>query len=136
MLSLSDTVGIKINKVDRTNASASVLPCKVLSVKPNVRCPYKLYTPSGILYVNYSADDMLDLRQVVFPGLENLDATNLKEASLIKASRDCSGWNNAATDSSLYSCSGSCINKRCKCRKAGLKCSTKCHPNSTCCQKF
>ena len=101
-------------------------------MKPHVRCAYKLYTPSGILNVNYSADDMLYLLQVVFPGLENLDATNLKEVSLIKASRDCSGWNNAAADSSLCSCSGSCINKRCKCRKAGLKWSTKCHPNSTC----
>ena len=129
-----DTVGIKINKVDRTNTGASVLPCKVLSVKPNVRCPYKLYTPSGILNVNYSSDDMLDLRHVVFSGLENLDARNLKEVSLIKASRDCSGWSNATTDTSLCSCSESCINKQCKCRKAGLKCSTKCHPNSTCCQ--
>ena len=101
-----DTVGIKINKVDRTNTSASVLPCKVLSVKPNVTCPYKLYTPSGILNVNYSADDMIDLRQVVFPGLENLDATNLTEISLIKASRDSSGWNNVAKESSLCSCSG------------------------------
>ena len=74
---------------------------------------------------------MIDLRQVLFPGLENLDATNLTKISL---TRDSSGWNNAAKESSLCSCNGSCINNRCKCTKAGLTCSAKCHPTSTCCQ--
>ena len=130
-----DTVGIKIYKIDRSNTAASVLPCKVLSVKSNVRCAYKLYTASGILSVNYSSDDLLDLRHVVFPELDNLDPTDLKEVSVIRASRGYSGWCSSTTDISLCSCTGSCITKRCRCRKAGIECSTKCHSsNSSCCQ--
>ena len=104
-------------------------------MKSNVRCAYKLYTASGILSVNYSSDDLLDLRHVVFPELDNLDPTDLKEVSVIRASRGYSGWCSSTTDISLCSCTGSCITKRSSCRKAGIKCSTKCHSsNSSCCQ--
>ncbi|KAL8580453.1 hypothetical protein ACOMHN_001222 [Nucella lapillus] len=46
-----NTVGIKIHKVDRTNTSAKLLPCKVLATKPldhNLKL-FKVYTTSGII---------------------------------------------------------------------------------------
>ena len=131
---VGDTVGIKIHNVDRTNTDSRILPCKVLKVREESPVPYQLYTNSGILQTKFSADELQDMKNVCFPDLNQADPNELKEISVIQACRNYSRWSSNPTTESLCSCNGSCITKRCRCRKNGLKCSTKCHHNSTCCQ--
>ena len=100
---------------------------------------YKLYAASGILKNYFSSDDICDMRNVCFPALQELDATTLEEISVIKASKINSNWNATAVQSpTICSCKSSCVSNKCKCKKAGLKCSTKCHKgiDNNCQNKF
>ena len=131
---VGDTVGIKMHSIDRTNTDARILPCKVLDIKPNSQVPYQLYTTTRILQARFSAKDMQDLGKVPFQALDATDPATLTEISVIRASREYSSWNSKPSENTVCSFKGSCITKRCTCRKNGLKCSTKCHTSSSCCQ--
>ncbi|KAK7096356.1 hypothetical protein V1264_005658 [Littorina saxatilis] len=71
---------------------------------------------------------MVDLRNVHFSQLQSVDVETLNEISIIQASRLNTHW--TATGSAACSCRGKCHNMKCKCKRAGLPCSTKCHPKS------
>ena len=135
-LNVSDNVGIKINNVDRTNTEAKFLPCKILEKKPLANSPYKLYSATGIIKTRFQSQDLIEMKSVHFPSLETVDPTQLPEITLIQASRDNTKWKTPAPDGSRCSCKGSCITNKCRCKKAGLKCSTKCHPSNQCQNKF
>ncbi|KAK7097700.1 hypothetical protein V1264_004638 [Littorina saxatilis] len=129
---VGDTVGIRIHEVDRTNTGARLLPCKILSVEQHgSETFYKVYTNGGLLKNKFKAVDMVDLRNVHFSQLQNVDVESLSEISVIKASRIVTHW--TAKGSTACSCRGKCHNRKCKCKRAGLPCLTKCHPQSTTC---
>ena len=123
---VGDVVGIKIHQADRTNTDAKLLPCKVLSIDSSKSTPYQLYCASGILKTRYTSVDLVSMQQVRFPALEEVDPDTLGETTVIQASRENGRWT-AAPSGSVCSCKGSCITNRCRCKKAQLKCSTKCH---------
>ena len=129
-------MGIKINNIDRTNTDAKILPCKILEKKPLSNTTYKLYTATGIIKTCFQSLDLIELKSVHFPSLEAADPTQLPEITLIQACRDNTKWQTPAPDGSKCSCKGSCITNKCHCKKAGLKCSTKCHPSNQCQNKF
>ena len=54
----------------------------------------------------------------------------------LKAARrqDSRYWQATKSSHNVCKCKGSCINNRCCCKKAGLKCGSKCHVGSLCCQ--
>ena len=122
---VGDVVGIKIHQADRTNTDAELLPCKVLSIDSSKSTPYQLYCASGILKTRYTSVDLVSM-QHRFPALEEVDPETLSETTVIQASRENGRWT-AAPSGSVCSCKGSCITNRCRCKKAQLKCSTKCH---------
>ena len=124
-----DTVGIRIAKVDRTNTSKKLLPCKILE-KTNDR--YRIYSVTGILNTTFSYSDLIDLRNVRFEDLETIAPPKLERISFTKASRDVSGFENPSkVGTSVCNCKGDCSNNRC--RKNDIKCSTKCHPDVPTC---
>lgn len=126
-----DTVGIRINEVDRTNTDPRILPCKVLEVTNKGQdTVYTVYSSAGKLKPTFRSEDLVDMRNVCFPGLQNLDVQDLDEVTLIQAARKNSGWQASTTKgSTVCCCKGSCVSNRCKCKKAALPCSTKCHPS-------
>ena len=129
VFNVGDTVGINVHEVDRTNTDARLLPCKVLSMKEKDETTfYRVYTAHGILKNHFSVDDLADMRNVFFPSLENIDTEDLEEISIIQAARKNNSWNvSAVKGKTLCSCKGTCITNKCRCKKSGLKCSTKCH---------
>ena len=135
-LNVFDTVGIKINNVDLTNTDAKILPCKILEKKPLSNSSYKLSSATGIIKTRFQSQDLIEMKSVHFPSLETVDPTQLPEITFIQASRDNTKWKTPAPDRSRCSCKGSCITNKCRCKKAGLKCSTKCHPSNQCQNKF
>ena len=58
-----------------------------------------------------------------------LDPDSLEEVSTVTAARQ-NGSSLAVSHSSVCACKGSCMTHRCRCKKAGISCSTKCHPKS------
>ena len=135
--SVGDVVGIKIHQVDRTNTDAKLLPCKVLSIDTSKSTPYRLYCATGILKTRYTSVDLVNMKQIHFPALEAVDPETLDETTVIQASRE-NGRYTAAPSGSVCSCKGSCITNRCRCKKANIKCSTKCHTGAVgpCQNKF
>lgn len=122
----SDTVGIHIHEVDRTNTDPKILPCKVLHVDSNHRDKsYKLYTSGGTLRQTFKSEDLVDLRNIHFPELQDVDIDSLMEISVIQASRLHTSW--ASKGTPVCTCKGNCSSVKCKCKRARVPCSTKCH---------
>ncbi|CAH1264333.1 KRBA2 [Branchiostoma lanceolatum] len=113
--SLGDTVGIRINEVDRTNTDQRLIPCKVLEVSDKGQdITYRVYSAEGRLKNSFKSEDLVDMTNVCFPALESTDVESLEEVTLIKAARKNSAWKaNAAKGHSVCSCKGSCISNKC-----------------------
>ena len=62
---LGDLVGLQIDRVDRTNTTPKILPCKVIAIESssNDCMLYKLCTMKGVLSISYGVQDLLDLRK-------------------------------------------------------------------------
>ena len=54
-------------KIDRTNTSMNIMPCKILE-KTNNR--FRIYSASGILNTTFSHTDLIDMRNRDFPKLK------------------------------------------------------------------
>jgi hypothetical protein len=125
---LGDIVGLKIDRVDRTNTTPKILPCKIIptNVLPNDCIMYKLSTSTGVLSISYGVQDVLDLRQSDFSYLRNVDSTALPTIAFTQACKDyvSMGINSVVE---AYNCSGKCATKNCPCRAKKVKCCTKCH---------
>ena len=123
---IGDYVGIKINKVDRTNTDPKILASVVIEKKQN---KIKVACEHGIINQWWSVDSLVQLSSVP-EALINLKTSELKEISFITASRYfIRGGINGVT----CSCKGGCRTKQCACRKKNISCSTKCHKNGSCC---
>ena len=123
---IGDYIGIKIDKVDRTNADPKILPSVVIEKKQN---KVKVACEHGVINQWWSVDSVVQLSTVP-ETLVNLETSKLKEISFITASK-CfiRGGVNGAT----CSCKGGCRTKQCACRRKNVSCSTKCHKNGSCC---
>ena len=133
--SVGDTVGVRIHKVDRTNTSKKLLPCKILE-ETSTRDRFRVYSKDGILATTFAHTDLIDFRNVKFDDLETTDATKLKQIAHTKASREVAGFINPKTTnktSSVCKCKGPCTSFKCSCNRGFIKCSTKCHPGNTSC---
>ncbi len=124
--SIGDYVGIKIDKVDRTNTDPKLLPAVVLEKKDDkikVACEY------GIINQWWSLDSIVPLSTIP-ENLVNLHTSELQEISLITASRL---YVRGGVKGATCSCKGGCKTKQCACKKKNIPCSTKCHKNGSIC---
>ncbi|CAF1669772.1 unnamed protein product, partial [Didymodactylos carnosus] len=87
---MGDLVGLKIDKVDRTNTTPKILPCKVVSIQSSSdeNVTYKLCTIQGILSNRYTAPDLLDLNKCGFEDLRSIDSTLLPTITFIQACKE------------------------------------------------
>ena len=128
--SAGDVVEVRVPKIDRTNTSMRIMPCKVIE-KTNNR--FRLFSASGILNTIFSHTDLLDMRNRDFPQLKNIQPQNLEKVAFTKAARDNSGFQRKPNGRTVCNCkSGKCTTNRCSCFKAKIACSTKCHSDRQC----
>lgn len=119
---IGDYIGIKIDKVDRTNTDPKILPAVVLEKKDD---KIKVACEFGLINQWWPLDSVV-LLSTVPENLVNLQTNNLKETSLITASRL---YVRGGIDGVTCSCKGACKTKQCACRRKNIPCSTKCHKN-------
>ncbi|CAF1443236.1 unnamed protein product [Rotaria sp. Silwood1] len=126
---IGDLVGLKIDKVDRTNTTPKILPCKVISIQSsydniNIYC---LCTTKCVLSSKYYVNDLIDLTKCNFAELRAIDFQTLPTQTFIQACKDyvSSGFNPVVE---ACVCHGACATKKCQCKAAKVPCGTKCHP--------
>ncbi|XP_070180742.1 uncharacterized protein [Littorina saxatilis] len=80
-------IGIRIHEVDRTNTDPKLLPCKVQTVEKKTtengsEIVYKLFTNKGKLKNTFKQADLIDLRNVQFDTLLDVDIESLEDISV------------------------------------------------------
>ncbi|CAF5049195.1 unnamed protein product, partial [Rotaria magnacalcarata] len=123
---INDIVGLKIADVDRTNTSASTLPCKIIQIiekDDSSTMFYQVATLDGIIKELFLSIAFVDLSQTVAADLRQLITTNLPTITFIQACQLFTNYKHLNT----CKCSGACDTNRCPCKKNGSKCCTKCH---------
>ena len=126
---VDDFVGLRINKVDRTNTDPKLLPCKII-VKEEEQV--KLACAYGIIDRWWPIDALVGLSAVPNE-LVHLQTDDLPEISMISASKL---YVRGAVNGVCCSCKGGCKTKQCACKRNEVFCSTKCHKNTGCCKNM
>ncbi|CAF4247482.1 unnamed protein product [Rotaria sordida] len=126
--SVGDYVGIKIDKVDRTNTDPKILPSVVLEKRDDKKI--KVACMFGIINQWWPLESVVKLSAVP-EQLVQMNKAELKEISIITASKL---FVRDAVNGSTCSCKGACKTKQCACKKNNVFCSTKCHKNGSNCE--
>ena len=110
---IGDLVGLRIDKVDRTNTTPKILPCKVIPIRSssdNINT-YCLCITKCILAPKYYANDLIDLRKCIFSELRAIDPQTLSTQTFIQA---CKGYINSGLNPVVEAgvCNGGCATKK------------------------
>ncbi|RGB33053.1 hypothetical protein C1646_762129 [Rhizophagus diaphanus] len=116
---ISDLVRIVIPKIDRFSIDQPTLPCKIMEKTENNK--YSLGSKFEIIGVYYSASELELLETETFPELEVilLNKISIREAAHLQSVDLVSGG--------ICNCKGECNSNKCRCKKAGEDCSSRCH---------
>ncbi|CAF3590318.1 unnamed protein product [Rotaria socialis] len=126
---IGDFVGLRIDKVDRTNTDPKLLPCVIIAKeeeKVKLACVY------GVINQWWSFTSLVGLSAVPHE-LTHLKPGDLQEISMITASKL---YVRGAVNGICCSCKGGCKTKQCACKRNQVFCSTKCHKNTSCCKNM
>ena len=126
---VGEFVGLRIDKVDRTNTDPKILPCVVVERKDEL---VKLACVNGIIDQLWPMDALVSLSAVP-DTLVDLTMNGLPEISVITASKL---FVRGAVNGICCSCKSGCKTKQCVCRKNQVFCSTKCHKNTSGCKNM
>ncbi|CAF1591677.1 unnamed protein product, partial [Didymodactylos carnosus] len=79
--------GLKIDRVDRTNVTAKILPCQIMSIQisSNDTNMYRLCTKTCILSRSYQIQDLSDLTECNCNDLRTVDPSTLPTKTFIQA---------------------------------------------------
>ena len=122
--SKGDLVGITINKVDRTNCDAKLLPCIIDERIDHGTVPnYRLICPFGRLATLFPVHQIFRLSSPKPDSLVHIDATNIPTVSFVNACKMFARTSVSAT----CDCKTKCLTKTCPCRRTSVPCSSKCH---------
>ena len=109
---VGDLVGRKTDKVDRTNTTPKILPCKVISIESlsDNATTYRLCTTKCILSSKYCGLDLIDLTKCNFAELRSIDSQTLPTQTFIQA---CKAYVSKGTDLVVDACTcdGNCATK-------------------------
>ena len=124
-----DLVGLQVDRVDHTNATPNILPCKVVSAysSSNDNMIYKVCTLTGVLSTLYGVQDLLDLRKENSFDLRGVDPTTLPTITFTEACEE-SVSIAIPQRAEACNCNGKCATKSCPCKAKHISCCKKCHP--------
>lgn len=123
---VGDFVRVNIPKIDRFNIDRPTLPCKILEKIDN---QYRLGCKFGVINVCYSSGELEVLGTDTYAELSKIPSNqiSIREAARFQSVGMVSG--------SICNCKGTCNSKKCKCIKANVKCTSRCHSGHSCLNK-
>jgi len=121
---IGELVRIAIPKINHSGIDRPMLPCKIVEVTENNN--YLLGSKFGIINVYYSPGEIEPLSTMHFPELENLPSNKIsvREAARLQSTGPVTG--------AICNCKGNCDNSRCRCKKVGKNCGSRCHNGHSC----
>ena len=118
----SDLVCLPISRVDRSNTCPKNMPAKVLNVAKNTVI---LQSEAGVIKTRIGVDHVAPWTAACPAALKNAPSTPV---SLIGAYRHGTSY----TKHNVCHCKSMCETLRCTCRRAEIKCGTKCYVGTSC----
>ena len=87
---------------------------------------YRVGSKFGIIEICYSAGELEPLGATEFPELYEIPSGNvsIREAACLQSAGSVSG--------SLCNCKSECNSNKCRCKKMGGKCGSRCHAGRSC----
>jgi hypothetical protein len=121
---IGDLVRIAVPKIDRCSVDRPTLPCKIIERTENDK--YGIGSKFGIIEVYYTANELEPLGAASFPELDNIPSNkiSIREASRLQSAGSMSG--------SICNCKGECNSNKCRCKKIGGSCNSRCHSGRSC----
>jgi hypothetical protein len=121
---VGDLVRIRIPKIDRSGVDRPTLPCKVIEITENNQCV--LGSKFGIINIYYSPGEIEPLGTIHFPELDNLPSNKIsvREAARLQSTGPATG--------AICNCKSNCNSNKCRCKKVGGNCGSRCHGGRPC----
>ena len=121
---LGEAVTVKVPAQDRGPCDMSRIPGIIIKLNKNGF--HKIKTQYGILKTQYRTDELerCAFLSSVVEGWKNEEIITLREAAR--------RFNRRKGEVSVCKCKSGCRNKKCKCFKCNLKCTTRCHSGQKC----
>jgi len=121
---IGDLVRVAVPKIDRFSIDRPTLPCKIMEKTENNK--YRLGSKFGTIEIYYSASELEPLGTATFPELEDIPSNkiSIREAAHLQSVGSVSGG--------ICNCKSECNSNKCRCKKAGGNCSSRCHSGRSC----
>ena len=115
---IGDLVRVAVPKIDRFSTDRPTLPCKIIK---KIKDKYQIGSKFGIIGVSYSAGELEPLGTIAFSELDEIPSNeiSIREAARLQSIGSVSGG--------LCNCKSECNNNKCRCKKMGEKCNSRCH---------
>ncbi|CAM4796217.1 unnamed protein product [Rotaria magnacalcarata] len=126
---IGDFVGLRIDKVDRTNTDPKLLSCVIIAIEEE---KVKFACVHGVINQWWTFTSFVGLSAAPHE-LTHLKLEDLQEISMITASKL---YVRGAVNGICCSCKGGCKTKQCACKRNQVFCSTKCHKNTSYCKNM
>ena len=120
---IEDLVRIAVPKIDRFSTNRPTLLCKIIK---RIEDKYQVGLKFGIIEVTYFAGELEPFETIVFSELDEISSNEIsvREAACLQSIRSVSGG--------LCNYKSECSNNKCRCKKMGEKCNSKCHSGRSC----
>lgn len=121
---IGDLVRVAVPKIDRFSVDRPTLPCKIIEKTENNK--YRLGSKFGIIEIYYTANELEPLGTAAFPELDEIpfNKISVREAARLQSVGSVTGG--------ICNCKSECDNNKCRCKKTGGKCGSRCHSGRSC----
>lgn len=121
---IGDLVRIAVPKIDRFSVDRPTLPCKIMEKTENNQ--YRVGSKFGIIEICYSAGELEPLGTIAFPELNEIPSNTItiREAARLQ--------NVGSVSGGICNCKSECNSNRCRCKRMGENCNSRCHSGRSC----
>jgi hypothetical protein len=121
---IGDLVRVAVPKIDRFSVDRPTLPCKIIEKTENNK--YGLGSKFGTIEIYYAANELEPLGTAAFPELNEIPSNKIsvREAARLQSI--------GTLSVGICNCKGECNSNKCRCKKAGGICGSRCHSGHSC----
>jgi translation initiation factor IF-1 len=135
---IGDVVHVALHKVDTTKVDPKQITGVVVDTTATGQ--FRIACENGVLKRTYPRHNIFPVAQMSNNReLVNLEQTFLDWRGLPKIDERAAARHTSAVGGQGHvhcNCQGKCVTARCKCRKAGRVCNSRCHRTSKCCENY